>query len=216
MLKNYTIKSIAIFAMAFFSFYGYSQDPYTFSDDFESYNVGDYLAKNSATWTTWSNKPGSSEDAKISDTQASSGTKSVFLSSTNANGGPTDLVFPMPELYELGKVVVETKMFVEEGKGAYFNYQGATKIGDAYVIDAYFVNDGNFYMFKDRGAIQVIGTKYPVGEWFDLKISMDLTINSWIVEINGDIKGEFSTLINKIASIDFFPVNGSSVGGNNL
>lgn len=216
MIKNYTIKTLSIFAMLFFSFYGFSQDPYTFTDDFEGYNVGDYLAKNSSTWTTWSNKPGTSEDTKISDTQASSGTKSVYLKSTAANGGPTDLVFPMPQVYNLGNVVVQTKMFVDNDKGAYFNFQGAAKIGDIYVIDAYFVNDGKFYIFKNRGSVLAINSTYPTGEWFDLKISMDLTINSWVVEINDEVKGVFSTEANSIASIDFYPVNSESVGGNKL
>jgi len=29
-----------------------------YSDDFESYNVGEYLAVQSDYWTTWSNNPG--------------------------------------------------------------------------------------------------------------------------------------------------------------
>ena len=52
---------------------------YIFQDDFESYNVGDYLALNSNTWTTWSNAPGTNEDAFVVYEQAASPTKSVEI-----------------------------------------------------------------------------------------------------------------------------------------
>jgi hypothetical protein len=35
-----------------------------YSDNFESYTVGDYIAVQSGEWTTWSNDPGYAEDAK--------------------------------------------------------------------------------------------------------------------------------------------------------
>ncbi|HPM93374.1 MAG TPA: hypothetical protein PKZ74_11260, partial [Bacteroidales bacterium] len=38
-----------------------------YTDDFEGYAVGDYIAESNPTWwTTWSNDPGSGEDGYIS------------------------------------------------------------------------------------------------------------------------------------------------------
>ena len=201
MLKNYTIKAMAVVIMTFFSLLGFSQSPYSFSDDFESYNVGDYLAANSDTWTTWSGNVGGAEDAKISDTQASSATKSVYFNSTSASGGPTDLVFPMPELYELGTVVYESNIFVDQGQGGYFNFQGGAKIGDTWTIDVYFVDDGKFYVTESSNSIVDVNATYPIAEWFNLKITADLTINVWTVEINGEVLGVFSTLISSTISL---------------
>ncbi len=214
MLKNYTIKGFAIAIIAFFSLQGISQDAFNFSDDFESYDVGSYLAQSSDTWTTWSNKPGSSEDAKISDVQAKSGTKSVYLKSVQANGGPTDLVFPAPQVYETGIITVETKVFVDKDKGGYFNFQGASKLGDAYTFDVYMVNGGKFYVTQSGNSIISINSTYPTNTWFNLKIVGDLTINLWTVEIDGEVVGSFASAINKFSAIDFYPVNSKSVGGN--
>lgn len=49
----------------------------SFSDNFESYTNGAYLAQSNSKWSTWSNKPGTGEDAKITDEQAKSGKQSV-------------------------------------------------------------------------------------------------------------------------------------------
>ncbi len=216
MLKNYTFKGFAIAIIAFFSLQGISQDAFNFSDDFESYDVGSYLAKSSDTWTTWSNKPGTSEDAKISDVQAKSGTKSVYLKSIQANGGPTDLVFPAPQVYETGTITFETKVFVDKDKGGYFNFQGASKLGDAYTFDVYMVNNGKFYVTQSANSILSINSSYPTNTWFDLKIIGDMTINLWTVEIEGEVVGSFASAINKFSAIDFYPVNSKSVGGNEL
>lgn len=64
----------------------------SFSDDFESYTAGGYLAGQSSDWTTWNNKPGTTEDVKISDADAHSGQNSIYFSSNSADGGPSDVI----------------------------------------------------------------------------------------------------------------------------
>jgi len=65
-------------------------------DDFDSYIVDSYLALQSPLlWTTWSNAPGTGEDAMVSDDYALSGTQSVMVE------GTTDLVLIM-ENYTVG------------------------------------------------------------------------------------------------------------------
>ena len=45
-------------------------------DDFESYNLADYIAvQNPTWWTTWSNPPGPAEDGEIVDDFANSPTQ---------------------------------------------------------------------------------------------------------------------------------------------
>jgi hypothetical protein len=56
-----------------------------FSDDFESYAPGSFVGPQSTTWTTWSGTEGGAEDAQVTTNQASSGTNSIYLSSTSAN-----------------------------------------------------------------------------------------------------------------------------------
>ncbi|MCF8377844.1 MAG: hypothetical protein K9G67_15925, partial [Bacteroidales bacterium] len=83
------MKKVLLFTVSFMflAFSSFSQTS-IYEDDFESYNVGEYLAEQSTEWTTWSGAPGTAEDALISDAQANSPTKSVIVD------GTTDLVKP--------------------------------------------------------------------------------------------------------------------------
>ena len=45
----------------------------TFSDDFEAYTDGAYIAASNPKWSTWSKKPGTEEDAKVTKEKAKSG-----------------------------------------------------------------------------------------------------------------------------------------------
>ena len=100
----------------------------TFSDDFEGYNVGDYIGANSSNWTTWSGTTGGAEDAKVVDDKAASGTKSIYFRGS-ATCGPQDVVLPFGGLHETGNFEYSMKMYIPLGKGAYFNFQGAQQIG---------------------------------------------------------------------------------------
>ena len=70
----------------------------SFTDDFESYAVGSYLGSSSADWTTWSGTEGGAEDVTINADNASSGSQSIYFSSTSANGGPQDVVLPFDQV----------------------------------------------------------------------------------------------------------------------
>lgn len=58
----------------------------TFSDNFDSYAVGDNLAAKSAVWETWSGPNGGADDVKVTNTKAKSGSNSIYFQSTAANG----------------------------------------------------------------------------------------------------------------------------------
>ena len=114
----------------------------SFSDDFESYTVGEYLGPQSDKWTTWSVKDGTTEDTKITNAKAASGTKSIYFSSTSASGGPQDVVLPFTDAYTSGVYKIGMKLFIEDGKTGYFNLQAEKVIGTTWAIDVNFNTDG--------------------------------------------------------------------------
>ncbi len=142
---------------------------YLFQDDFESYNVGDYLALNSDTWTTWSNAPGTSEDAFVVDEQSSSPTKSVEVE------GSTDLILPMGNKTS-GRYQINMKYYVVSGMGAYFNIQHFEQPGIEWAYEVYFGATGDGYM--NAAGNQSAFFTYNHDEWLNLKSVIDLDLDS--------------------------------------
>jgi hypothetical protein len=59
----------------------------TFSDNFDSYTAGQYMAAQSGgAWTTWSNAPGTAEDVMVSAANSVSGNNSIYFSTTAQTG----------------------------------------------------------------------------------------------------------------------------------
>ena len=87
-----------------------------FSDDFESYIVGQQLAcQNPVDWTTWTNSPCSPvEDAYISSNFAYSGTKSTVIVLNN------DLVKPLGNV-TTGQWRTSFMVYIPSGSNGYFN-----------------------------------------------------------------------------------------------
>ncbi|MBU2650943.1 MAG: T9SS type A sorting domain-containing protein [Bacteroidetes bacterium] len=142
-----------------------SCDPY-FSD-FDSYVVGDYLAVQDPCWTTWSNNPGSAEDALISDAQAFSGVNSVLV-----EGSSTDLIFGFGDKTE-GMYSVSMYMYVEPGYGGYYNLlHEFTGERTEWALEVYFASDGTGYI--NAGGSNSATFTYPTGEWFMVETYIDL------------------------------------------
>lgn len=179
----------------------------TFSDDFESYNVGDYIGVNSSTWTTWSGSTGGTEDAQVTDNNANSGSNATYFSSTSANGGPQDVVLPFSAEYNTGTFSYSKSLFVETGKGAYFNLQESSTIGTVWAMDVTFNSDGTFNI-TSQGAAVFSGT-YTQNTWFDLDLDADLNTNTWTISIDGSSLGNFQLTGYQVASVDIFPLNGN-------
>lgn len=180
----------------------------TFSDDFEGYNVGDYIGANSSNWTTWSGTTGGAEDAKVVDDKAASGTKSIYFMGS-ANGGPQDVVLPFGGVYETGTFEYAMKMYVPLGKGAYFNMQGAQQIGTLWSLDCFLNNDGTMSInVPASGNVGMIN--FPADIWFELKFEVNLNTNTWKLFKDGTLALEFQSATNKVASIDLFPTDGNS------
>jgi PKD repeat protein len=171
----------------------------SFYDDFESYNVNDYLGNSSSVWTTWSNAPGTSEDVQISNSSAASGQNSIYFES-QWGGGPQDVVLPFGGLHTTGHFKFTSKWKVTGKTGAYFNLQGAASVGSTWALDVYMYDDG----YIDFGGY--IYTTYPQDQWFEIVIDIDLDQNVWEVFIDGVSQGSFTNWVSRVSHLDIYPL----------
>ena len=178
-----------------------------FSDDFEGYASGSYLGPQSLSWSTWSGTEGGAEDAQITTNQASSGTNSIYLSSTSANGGPQDVVLKFGSLYNSGIFTFQSDFYVNSGKTGYFNFQASQTIGQTWALNVNF-DAGDMYIDDGITSNLVVST-YPQAAWFTLKIEANLTLKVWKAYIDGNLVGTWINGVNSLASTDFYPVQNS-------
>ena len=182
-----------------------------FSDNFDSYTVGSYLAQSNPAWTTWNNAPGSAEDGVISNAQSASPANSLLISGSN------DQVYPFGN-YTNGHYTVSFNMYVpSSGNGAYFNVQHVLLQQWAY--DCFFYSSGNGYL-------QVGGSNYdfnsPADAWFPVVLDVDLDQDLAILTINNELVHSWpfhyittatSGGTNQLAGIDLFANSPNSTPG---
>ena len=181
----------------------------TFSDDFESYNAGDYIGVESTEWTTWSGTTGGNEDAQVVTDNAHSGTNSTYYSSTAATGGPQDVVLYFNGEHSTGGFNYKTWFYVESGKGAYFNFQAETLIGETWAMNC---------QMDENGVLALTGpsnnpkmeTTFTHDTWFELEIDVNLNTNDWELLLDGVSQGVMQNDLFVVASLDIFPVNASN------
>ncbi|GAB5418401.1 MAG: hypothetical protein Crog4KO_14950 [Crocinitomicaceae bacterium] len=179
-----------------------------FSDDFESYNVGDYIGPTSTEWTTWSGTEGGAEDVQVTSAQASSGSNSIYFSSTDANGGPQDVILDFGQQYTDGIFVFESDFYVDAGNNAYFNFQGTSTPGTTWSMNC---NMANGIISLDDGVTADLALgSYTADTWFTLRIEANLSTGRWQAFHDGTCFGVWANSVNEIASADLFPINGSS------
>ncbi len=184
-----------------------------YSQNFDTLTHGTYIGVSDAAWTTWSGTTGNSEDAKVDSNQAASPNNSIYFHSTASGGGPQDVVLNFGGAYNTGNFEFAQKMYIPNNKGSYFNFQAETVIGTTWALNCNFINDSMMYI-DDSQSIH-IATKYPVATWFEFKLKINLNTNTWELYIDSVLKGTWQNDVNKIASIDYFPMCSSNYGGNN-
>ena len=177
----------------------------SFSDNFDSYPAGTYVGQNNSKWTTWSGKPGTDEDAKVTSDKSKSPDNSVYIFSNSASGGPMDLVLPFGEKFTKGTFIFKMSMYVPAKRIAYFNLQADQKIGGAWALDADF--NANGILQISNNTVPLMSTNYPIEEWFDIEININLSSNLWKVLINDECKGSFSNTLNSVSFLDLYPKN---------
>ncbi len=177
----------------------------TFSDNFDSYTAGQYMAAQSGgNWTTWSGAPGGAEDVLVSNANSVSPSNSVYFSSNVSGGGTTDLVKNFGVL-NTGQFSLQFNMFVEAGKAAYFNLQRNAVIGQVWAMDCNFNDDGTLSIINQSGLN--FNTTYTQGTWFNFRLDINFNSNQWEVFIDNTSMGTFANPENQIASIDIYPVD---------
>jgi len=183
-----------------------------FTDNFDTYSVGQGLvAQNPTNWDTWTpSTPG--EDVLVSSANASSVANSLYFSSTG--GGPEDIILRYASVYTSGDFTFDMNVYVESGKGAYFNMQETWVVGAVWAVDCFMLNNGTLKL--SNGGTPYLTTTYPTGTWFNLRIDIDLTTNNWELFIDNVSQGTFSNPTNSIGILDLYPTNPTSEGGNNV
>jgi hypothetical protein len=175
-----------------------------FSDNFDAYAAGSYLGPQSASWSTWSGTEGNTSDVTITNNNAASAPNSVYFSSTVAAGGPQDVVLNFGQLYNSGIFTLNTDLYVNSGKGAYYNIQGATTIGNLWALN---VNmDAGALAIDDGNTPNLCVGIYPEAAWFNLKIEANLTLHVWKAYVNNVLVGTWVNGVNSVASADFYPL----------
>ncbi|MCK5846956.1 MAG: Omp28-related outer membrane protein [Bacteroidales bacterium] len=184
-----------------------------YSQNFDTYTHGDYIGVVDNAWSTWSGTTGGSEDAKIDSNQAASPNNSIYFMSTSSNGGPQDVVLDFGGAYNTGNFEFVQNIYIPANKGAYFNFQAESAIGTTWALNCNFINDSMMYI-DDAKSVHLT-TNYPVATWFEFKLTVDLNTNIWELYIDNILKKTWQNDVNKIASIDYFPMCNSDFGGNN-
>ena len=175
-----------------------------FSDNFDNYALGSFIGPQSTNWTTWSGSQGGAEDVATTNNQAASAPHSVYFSSTSASGGPKDVVLTFGQLYNSGIFTLSSDFYVNAGKGAYFNLQGAQAIGSLWALNVHM--DAGELAIDDGSTPNLCLTTYPEATWFNLKIEANLTLHVWKAYINNQLVGTWVNGINTVASADYFPL----------
>lgn len=190
-------------------FVGSSVQAQLFTDDFEGYATGSYVGPQSTNWTTWSGAAGegTSEDVMVTDAQASSGTKSIYFSSTAASGGPQDVILDFGPVFNSGIFTYESDFYINSGKNAYFNFQANNTVGQVWALNVN-MNAGQIVIDDAITSDLAIGT-YSPATWFTLKIEANLTLNVWKAYVNDVQFGQWENGVNSLASIDLFPIQNS-------
>ena len=186
---------------------------FSFSDDFESYTVGDYIGSNSAVWTTWSGATGGAEDAQVAYVNANASSNSIYFESTATSGGPQDVVLDFGDVFSTGDFVFQSDFYVNQSAGAYFNFQAESVIGTTWALDCHMVDGGISFQ---NGSTVMLAAAYTQATWFTMKMEINLTTNNWEVFIDGVSMGSFANGETQIASIDIFPTQGNQFYVDNI
>jgi hypothetical protein len=177
-----------------------------YSDDFESYAAGSYICvQNPTYWATWTaGQQGTTQDVMVNATQASSGANSLYLQSSGANGGPQDIILKFGQLYNSGIFTLESDIYVNSGKNAYFNLQGSQTIGQIWALN---VNmDGGTITIDDGLTSNLATGTYTPATWFTFKIEANLTLQIWKAFVDGVEIGQWQNGINAVASWNLYPI----------
>ena len=193
----------------------YSQSG-NFCDDFESYSSGDPICQTSPSWNSWGELMSGltapfTDDANVTDLYANSGSFSLGFNANPAAAGPEDVVLLLsntgyPTPYVAGVCTLTHNLYITTG--AYFNLQAENIPGVTWALDVTFDAMGGVNYASSGSAQSYLMSTYPLNQWFENKLVIDLSTNTWEVFHDGISQGTFSTVVNQIASVDYYPTAG--------
>lgn len=151
-------------------------EQWLYQSNFDEFPNNGYVAQTIPQWfRTWSNTPGTAEDARFSNEQAQSAPMSVKIA------GTTDLVFKLGNKTS-GKYLVEWDMFVPTSRAGYYNFQHFENPGVEWAFEVYFDNNGTGYMHA--GGNNAATFTFPMNTWFKVVNEINLDADSARVKIN--------------------------------
>ncbi|MDZ7741634.1 MAG: hypothetical protein U5Q03_07765 [Bacteroidota bacterium] len=181
-MNHYAGATTGMTAMYYFDDYNYEQLPVVlFFDDFESYNVGDYLAEQSDWWTTWGGTTGTDEDALISDAQSYSPSQSLIIE------GVSDIIGPFGNKTS-GAYEVNFWYYIPSGFGGYYNIQHFEQPGIEWAYEVYFGEIGEGYLTVGG---ENYNFNYNLDEWLYIENDISLDEDWAEVYLNGELILEF-------------------------
>ncbi len=224
------MRKIYFMAVALSAFSFAAQAQIDLTDDFESYSVGDHIAEESDDWRTWSGDVGTAEDPIVVNSQANSGSQSLYID----NSTIVDPILLIPGAPTSGEYTVQFYAYIPSGKSGYWNMQAALTpegqpwnqalMGGNVYLNCYDDATGNGGNMGGEGGVtgQIDCTTfdvlfaYPENEWFKVTCLYDLSAQTWGLKINDaeQFTGypfEFGTqTFLELAGIDFYSASSNN------
>lgn len=144
-------------------FVGFSLSAQIYEQNFDSYTSGDYLAVVDANWTTWTNQPGTAEDAMISDAYSTSAPNSVLVT------GTTDAVYPCGDLTS-GAYSISFDYYIPAGKAGYYNVQHV--FASEWALEVYIHADMTSRIIA--GGQEITDAVFAADTWTNVDVNIDM------------------------------------------
>ena len=206
------MKKIYILAIAAFAFTLNMNAQFT--DDAESYDLGDMGSQNLDVWGVWSGSPNPAEDIDIVNEFSLSGSQSLYVDDSGAMD-----VMMLTQNIDAGQWYVQFQAYIPEGRGGYFNIQGETENegaggggGGVFNSSDLYFNQGatNPGVFLDNASGAT--AEYPEDTWFPVTIVFDLdaATPTWHISINGNTVNDDPQVFAAdaiLGGIDFYSVS---------
>lgn len=154
-------------------------------DNFDEFMPGDYIAVVDPThWTTWSNDPGSGEDALVTDMYSFSPMNSIVTT------GSSDLVrkFGSEDLTE-GTWVFSFWSYIPDGYTGYWNLQKSLTPGVEWGLQTYCWPDGIGHV--DANGADAAQFNFEFDEWWFTEVIIDLNDDWCELWVEGELVVEY-------------------------
>ncbi len=180
-------------------------------DNLDTYNAAQKLGPQATHWTTWSGAEGGAEDGIVSTEQANTAPNSLKIISTNATGGPQDVILDLGDK-ATGRYELKLSMYVPAGKNGYYNVQQSYPIGNGgqgdWNLNMFFENT-NKGRLTDGANVLLSEFTFPYDKWFTIRHVFDLDNNLLSTYVDGKFVKKTAYARN-LGGIDFFGTNAVS------